>query len=68
MTYTMEQYHALKAAYVSGTASVTYAGQTVIYRSMQEIRQAINAIESEMNLRPVRQGPQSSPATYTKGL
>lgn len=48
MSFTQEQYEALKAAIVSGTQSVTYGDKTVSYRSLAEMKEALRMIEAEL--------------------
>ncbi len=48
MTYTIEQRDALKRAIVSGVLRLSYDGKTVDYRSMDELRAALNEVESAL--------------------
>ena len=48
MSYTLEQYHALKSAIVTGTHSVTYGDKSVTYRSIAEMKEALRLMEEEL--------------------
>lgn len=48
MTYTLEQLDALKRALATGERRVTFGDKTVEYRSIDELRAAIRAVESEL--------------------
>ena len=45
MTYTVTQRDALRQAIVSGVLRLTYDGKTVEYRSMAELKAALNDVE-----------------------
>lgn len=44
----------LFAAYTSGTASISHNGKTVTFRSMADIKSAIDAIDAELGGRKTR--------------
>lgn len=48
MAFTAAQLQALKDALASGELTVTYDGKTVTYRSIDDLKEAIAYIESEM--------------------
>ena len=48
MTYTIAQRDALKQAITSGVLRLSYDGKTVEYRSMNELKAALNEIESSL--------------------
>ena len=48
MSYTIEQYAALKEAIVSGATTVTYGDKTVSYRSLAEMRELLRMVETEL--------------------
>jgi hypothetical protein len=48
VTYTLEQLEALKRALATGERRVTFGDKTVEYRSIDELRAAIRAVESEL--------------------
>lgn len=49
MTYTEDQYTALKAAYASGALSVKYGEQSVTYHSRVDMRRILDEMEAEFN-------------------
>ncbi|QQR69230.1 MAG: hypothetical protein IPI58_00660 [Alphaproteobacteria bacterium] len=48
MTYTLTQRDALRQAIVSGVLRLTYDGKTVEYRSMAELKAALNDVEQAL--------------------
>jgi len=48
MTYTISQRDALRQAIVSGVLRLTYDGKTVEYRSMAELKAALNDVEQAL--------------------
>ncbi len=48
MTYTIEQRDALKQAIVSGVLRLSYDGKTVEYRSMADLKSALNEVETAL--------------------
>ena len=48
MTYTITQRDALRQAIVSGVLRLTYDGKTVEYRSMAELKAALNDVEQAL--------------------
>ncbi len=46
MTYTIEQRDALKQAIASGVLRLSYEGKTVEYRSMADLKSALNEVET----------------------
>ncbi|MFH1158591.1 MAG: hypothetical protein V1721_06890 [Pseudomonadota bacterium] len=48
MTYTTAQRDALKQAIVSGVLRLSYDGKTVEYRSMNELKAALNEVEAAL--------------------
>ena len=48
MTYTVTQRDALRQAIVSGVLRLTYDGKTVEYRSMAELKAALNDVEQAL--------------------
>ncbi|GHT04871.1 hypothetical protein AGMMS49525_11680 [Bacteroidia bacterium] len=48
MAFTIQQYEALKNAIVAGVHSVTYGDKTVSYRSISEMKEALNMMEAEV--------------------
>ncbi len=48
MTYTTAQRDALRAAIASGVLRLSYDGKTVEYRSMDELKTALNEVEQAL--------------------
>ena len=48
MTYTITQRDALRQSIVSGVLRLTYDGKTVEYRSMAELKAALNDVEQAL--------------------
>ena len=48
MTYTTAQRDALKQAIASGVLRLSYDGRTVEYRSMAELKSALNEVEAAL--------------------
>ncbi|MDR0547030.1 MAG: hypothetical protein LBG77_05545 [Dysgonamonadaceae bacterium] len=48
MAYTTEQYEKLKNAIVTGTHSVSYGDKSVTYRSIDEMKEVLSIMESEL--------------------
>ena len=48
MTFTREQYMALKDAIASGATTITYGDKTVSYRSLAEMKELVRMIEAEL--------------------
>lgn len=48
MTYTISQRDALRQAIVSGVLRLTYDGKTVEYRSMADLKAALNDVEQAL--------------------
>ncbi len=48
MTYTITQRDALRAAIASGVLRLAYDGKTVEYRSMADLKSALNEVESAL--------------------
>lgn len=48
MTYTVAQRDALRQAIASGVLRLSYDGRTVEYRSMAELKSALNEVESAL--------------------
>ena len=48
MTYTTAQRDALKQAIASGVLRLAYDGKTVEYRSMAELKSALNEVEAAL--------------------
>ncbi len=48
MTYTLAQRDALKQAIASGVLRLSYDGRTVEYRSMAELKSALNEVEAAL--------------------
>lgn len=48
MSFTLEQYQALKEAIASGVTTVTYGDKTVSYRSLSEMKELVKMMESEL--------------------
>ena len=48
MSFTLEQYQALKEAIASGVTTVTYGDKTVSYRSLSEMKDLVKMMESEL--------------------
>lgn len=46
-----ERLKKLKAAYLSGTASISHNGKSVTFRSMDDLKKAIDFAEDELGLR-----------------
>ena len=59
MSYTPQHLDALKEAIASGVLRLSYEGRTVEYRSMDELKAALNEVENalsrEQGKTPVRQ-------------
>lgn len=69
MTYTLEQYETLKAAYASGTLSVRYGDQSVTYHSRAEMRIILDEMEGELGVnRRCSVLDRASMGVYRKGL
>jgi len=47
--YTQSQLDALRAALASGTLRMSYEGRSVQYRSVEELRKAIEVVENALN-------------------
>jgi hypothetical protein len=58
MTYTTDQRDALQQAIASGVLKLTYDGKQVEYRSMAELKAALDAVEADLarqnNQQPTR--------------
>ena len=48
MTYTIAQRDALKQAIASGVLRLAYDGKTIEYRSMNELKAALNDVEAAL--------------------
>ena len=48
MTYTVAQRDALRQAIASGVLRLSYDGRTVEYRSMAELKSALNEVEAAL--------------------
>lgn len=48
MSYTIAQRDALRQALVSGVLRLSYDGRTVEYRSMAELKSALNEVEAAL--------------------
>ena len=48
MSFTLEQYQALKESIASGVTTVTYGDKTVSYRSLSEMKDLVKMMESEL--------------------
>lgn len=48
MAYTLAQRDALKQAIASGVLRLSYEGKTVEYRSMAELKSALNEVEAAL--------------------
>ena len=46
-----ERLKKLKTAYLSGTASISHNGKSVTFRSMEDLKKAIDFAEDELGLR-----------------
>lgn len=55
--FTQDEYDNLKRAYASGTTTVSYGGQTIVYRSLREMRALLDEMEVELGKRPGIRGP-----------
>lgn len=55
--FTQERYEALVDAYLSGTLTVSYGGQTIQYRSLAEIERLIAFLEVKLGIRKADLGP-----------
>jgi hypothetical protein len=49
MTYTLAQRDALKQAIASGVLRLAYDGKTVEYRSMAELKSALNEVDAALS-------------------
>lgn len=72
MAYTEEQLGALEAALAKGEKRVTFGDKTVDYRSVEELRQAILAVERDLYEQAVDtdlwpRGPRQIRVTTAKG-
>ena len=70
MAYTQAQYDELKSAIARGVKSVTYAGKTVQYMSLEEMRSVLNDMAEELginNTAPTRM-PRRTYAAFDKGF
>ncbi|AKQ56436.1 Uncharacterised protein [Bordetella hinzii] len=68
MTYTLEQLDALKRALATGERRVTFGDKTVEYRSIDELRAAIRAVESELARGAGSASKRQIRVTTTKGF
>lgn len=50
MSYTLEQYEALKAALAEGAKVVRWQDKWIEYRSFDEMKKILNDMERELNL------------------
>lgn len=50
MSYTLTELQQLQRAIARGVKSVTYNGETVVYRSMDEMRQAERLMKRDLGL------------------
>lgn len=48
MSFTIEQYTALKEAIATGATTITYGDKTVSYRSLAEMKDLVRMIEDEL--------------------
>ena len=48
MSFTIEQYTALKEAIATGATTITYGDKTVSYRSLAEMKDLVRMIEEEL--------------------
>ena len=51
MSFTIEQYTALKEAIATGATTITYGDKTVSYRSLAEMKDLVRMIESTSQVR-----------------
>ena len=73
MAYTQAQLDALEAALVKGEKRVTFGDKTVEYRSVEELKEAIRAVERGLAEQAAQTGLIPPPArqirlTTTKGF
>ena len=73
MAYTQEQLSALEAALAKGEKRVTFGDKTVEYRSVEELKEAIRAVERGLAEQAAQTGISPPPArqirlTTTKGF
>ena len=73
MAYTEEQLSALEAALAKGEKRVTFGDKTVEYRSVEELKEAIRAVERGLAEQAAQTGLIPPPArqirlTTTKGV
>lgn len=67
-SYTIEQRDALREAIASGATEVTYNGKTVKYRSLNDMRSILDAIEDDLAGPNVRRRSNSLRMVTSKGL
>lgn len=69
MAYTQEDYEKLKKAIVNGVQSVNYGDKSVTYRSLTEMKEALQIMEAELfpNRVPRRRRFASIDRGYFKG-
>lgn len=67
MSYTIEQRDALKAAIASGVTTVSHGGNTVTYRSVDEMIRVLGVMERELTPVSQRRGRLTYPQ-FQKGL
>ncbi|MFW6299486.1 MAG: phage head-tail joining protein [Oceanicaulis sp.] len=63
--WTQADYDELKRAIATGATSVSYNGQRVDYRSLEEMKGLLSEMESELGLKTRRR---RSKATFDRGL
>ena len=68
MTYTTTQLDALKRALATGEHRVSFADKTVEYRSIEELRAAIRAVEAELARSAGTPAKRQIRVTTSKGL
>jgi hypothetical protein len=56
MAYTEDQLTALEAALAKGEKRVTFGDKTVEYRSVEELKEAIRAVERGLSVQSVNTG------------
>ena len=67
MAYTQANLDTLKAALASGTLRIQYEDRAIVYRDLDEIRQAIQIVEAELAQQAGTPRQTRSYAKFSKG-
>ena len=67
MAYTEDQLIALEQALASGALTVEYADRRITYRSIDDLKKAIQVVKAELNSGTINEHPTRSVAKTSKG-